>query len=91
LEYFYQDSGRGAIKVELPQDESIRELVFRAWDKKREEDERKLNELTEMRMSVRERRRAMMEQARMLDDEMNNPQEGDENQKKRKKKKKKKR
>jgi len=88
LEYFYQDSGRGAIKVELPEDNSIREVVLLAWDKKRQEDEQKLKELTEMRMSVRERRRAMLEQARMLDDEtMNN----DQDKKKRKKKKKKKR
>lgn len=96
LEYFYQDSGRGAIKVELPEDQSIREMVFLAWDKKRQEEERKWKELKEMRMNVRERRRAMMEQARMLEEEEiedgeNDDGVGDEKKKKRKKKKKKKR
>jgi len=92
LEYYYEDNGLGAEKVELPDDQNIRNMVHQSWLIKKEEQEKKLKELTEMRMNTKETKLEMMERARLLDEKLakeNN--RGDKNSKKKKKKKKKKR
>lgn len=70
LEYYYQDDGIGAIKVELPDDENIRNAVEQAWLMKVEEDKQRLKKLRESRMNASNNRQAMMERARLLDERL---------------------
>jgi putative Holliday junction resolvase len=86
LEYYYLDDGVGAQKIELPEDEHIREAVHQAWLIRKEEQERKLRDLTEMRMNTQANKKAMMERARLLDEKLAG--EGGGMKKKKKKKKK---
>ena len=91
LEYYYEDNGLGAQKVELPDDQNIRNMVHQSWLIKKEEQEKKLKELTEMRMNTKETKLEMMERARLLDEKLaKESNRGDINSKKKKKKKKKK-
>ena len=91
LEYYYRDDGVGALKVELPENESIREAVHQAWLMRKEEKIRKWRELTEMRMNTQENKKSMMERARLLDEKLareggGNQSEGSKKKKKKKKK-----
>jgi putative holliday junction resolvase len=92
LEYYYQDDGKGAIKVELPDDENIRNAVEQAWLMKVEEDKQRREQLRESRMNASNSRQAMMERARLLDERLakeygrNNVSEKTNKKKKRKKK-----
>lgn len=70
LEYYYQDDGRGAIKVELPNDESTRHAVNQAWLMKIEEGKQQMKDLRQMRMNATNDRRAMMERAKLLDERL---------------------
>jgi len=90
LEYYYGDNGLGAQRVELPEDEKVRNMVHQAWLMKRRELERKRSELTEMRMNTVETKKNMMERARLLDEKlaMENNRDADIGKKKKKKKKK---
>lgn len=89
LEYYYVDNGIGAQKVELPEDENVREAVYQAWEMKKGEEVCRLKELTEMRMNPHKSRKDIMERARLLDEKLALENSGPAKKKKKKKKKKK--
>jgi putative Holliday junction resolvase len=88
LEYYYEDNGIGAQRVELPDDKNIMEALRQAWEMKKEEDRRRLKELREMRMNPHEPRKAMIERARLLDEKLARDNNRTSVKKKKKKKKK---
>jgi putative Holliday junction resolvase len=91
LEYYYEDNGEGAQRVELPDDEKIVEAVYQAWEKRKEEQRQKLKELTDLRMNPQRSRKEIMEKARLLDEKLALENNNTPSKKKKKKKKKKKR
>lgn len=71
LEYYYLDNGVGAHRVELPEDETVRDAIQQAWLLRKQEQERKRKEMTEQRMiSSQDRKKAMMEKARLLEEKL---------------------
>ncbi len=91
LEYYYADDGQGAILVDLPEDEEIRNAVHSAWEMKQEEERRELEALTKWRMmDSKDKKREMIERAKILEEQLA-LERGDGGKKKKKKKKKKKR
>ena len=89
LEYYYLDDGIGAQKIELPEDHTIRDTVHQAWLMRKEEQEQKLRDLTEMRMNAQANKKAMMDRARALDEKLareGGNKKGGKKKKKRKKK-----
>jgi len=83
------DDGIGAQKIELPEDHTIRDTVHQAWLMRKEEQEQKLRDLTEMRMNAQANKKAMMDRARALDEKLareGGNKKGGKKKKKRKKK-----
>lgn len=67
LECYYSENGMGAEKVELPDDEEIREVVEKAWLKRMEEKQKEIDDLRKQRMNVGNKKQEMMEKAKLLD------------------------
>ncbi len=88
LEYYYEDNGQGAQRVDLPEDDNIRETIYQAWEMKKKEEIQRLRKLTEIRMNPHASRKAMIERAKLLDEKLAQENSGAPNKKKKKKKKK---
>jgi putative Holliday junction resolvase len=67
LECYYSENGKGAEKVELPDDEDIRKVVERAWLKRKEEKQKEIDDLRQQRMNAGNRKQELMEKAKLLD------------------------
>jgi len=88
LEYYYEDDGVGAIKVELPEDAEVRRVVELAWETRQKEKKADREEYQKERENSFNARKIAMERARLLDEKL--AREGVQSHSKKKKKKKKK-
>ena len=90
LEYYYAQNGEGAELVQLPDDEKVRQVVDQAWQMRKEEKKREIELLVQQRMNAGNRKREIMEKAKLLDAKLEAKASANGNGKKGKKKKKRK-
>ena len=67
LEYYYSENGVGAERVQLPDNDEIRNVVHQAWLKRKEEKEREILAIREQRMNAGDRKQELIEKAKLLD------------------------
>lgn len=91
LEYYYAENGDGAERVLLPEDEKVRQAVDLAWEMRKEERRRELDLLMERRMNAGNRKKELIEKAKLLDAKLEASSGSNAKKKGKKKKKKKKR
>jgi len=71
LEYYYKDDGLGAERIEMPDNDEIKNAVEQAWEVRKEELRRERKELTRVRMmDSGDQKKAMMEKARLLEEQL---------------------
>ncbi len=93
LEYYYGDNGLGAERVELPDNQDVRDTVEKAWLIRKEEKRKEMEALKEQRINAGNAKQQLMEKARLLDEKLarergNTPIANKKGKKKRKKKRK---